>query len=463
MSKDKDEGIIDEIEEEIEEFLHHSNLLPLVGGAFAVFFLMTAMVVAMPYMFYTSTPSDDAFLRTPLEERGRDLYLSLGCFYCHSQFVRTIDWGIGNTSQAGDYVYEQPHSLGTERTGPDLSKIGGMRPIQWHYMHDRDPRSTSPNSIMPNFEFLSDEDIDALVAYINSVGTEELNTYNFQPWPPAEEYMNKSNPYMPLMIQVRMNYDPETEEFTGSQELADEWTELFDEGKEMFTKVCLSCHGCSGNGQGPYARHVIERPANLNERISNYPGDFYHFWRVSEGVPGTAMPDWKRTFNETEIWKINTYEMSFVLGSLRTFSGDISDEEGDIYNNETGITPPIAGTQEEYERGMEMFNLYCAQCHGVDGVGDGPASIKTPGGYIMPEPANFTESGGDFPAWDYGRYVWKIREGVETTNMPPWKYALADEDIYKIIFYIQSFSTPEDYNTKWAPLYTDQFAKELMK
>jgi hypothetical protein len=83
----------------------------------------------------------------------------------------------------------------------------------------------------------------------------------------------------------------------------------------------------------------------------------------------------------------------------------------------------------------------------------------TYGGYIMPEPANFTESGGDFP--NYGRWVWKVKEGVETTNMPPWKWALSEDEIYQVIFYEQSFSTPEDYNAKWAPLYSDAFGKNL--
>jgi cytochrome c oxidase cbb3-type subunit I/II len=83
----------------------------------------------------------------------------------------------------------------------------------------------------------------------------------------------------------------------------------------------------------------------------------------------------------------------------------------------------------------------------------------SPGGYINPEPANFEESGTDFP--NYGRYVWKVKEGVETTNMPPWKYALSNEEIFNLIFYIQGFSTADDYNSKWAPLYTDIFAKTL--
>jgi cytochrome c oxidase cbb3-type subunit I/II len=263
------------------------------------------------------------------------------------------------------------------------------------------------------------------------------------------------------MMQVMQNYNAENQTFSGSDSLAATWTSIFEEGKKLYIQKCLSCHGCSGNGQGPYARQVLTRPANLYERLINYPDPDapFHFWRVSAGVPGTAMPPWGLSLDEDTIWKINTYEMSFINGALRTVSGDISDEEGDRFNAETGITPPIAGTREQYEMGKQLYELYCAQCHGTDGHGDGPASILTPGGYITPEPANFEESGSDFT--NYGRYVWKVREGVETTNMPPWRYALSDDEIFRLIFYIQAFSTAEDYNAKWAILYTDDFARHL--
>ncbi len=61
----------------------------------------------------------------------------------------------------------------------------------------------------------------------------------------------------------------------------------------------------------------------------------------------------------------------------------------------------------------------------------------------------------------YGRYVWKVKEGVETTNMPPWKNALTDNEIYQLVFYIQSFATPQDYNAKWGPQYSDPYARNL--
>ncbi len=208
----------------------------------------------------------------------------------------------------------------------------------------------------------------------------------------------------------------------------------------------------------------MTRPANLNERISKFPEadpDAFHFWRVHDGVPGTAMPPWGLSLTDDTIWGIATYEKSFVEGAIRTIDGGISDDEGDQFDDQTHIVPGIAGTQADYEKGKALYGLYCVQCHGAEGHGDGPVSILTPGGYILPEPANFEESGADFT--NYGRWVWKVTKGVETTNMPPWEKALSANEIFLVIFYEQTFSQPEDYNAKWAPLYSDEFARNLKR
>jgi cytochrome c oxidase cbb3-type subunit I/II len=47
--------------------------------------------------------------------------------------------------------------------------------------------------------------------------------------------------------------------------------------------------------------------------------------------------------------------------------------------------------------------------------------------------------------------------------MPPWKQALSENEISLVIFYEQTFSKPDDYNSKWALLYTDPFAQNLMR
>jgi cytochrome c oxidase cbb3-type subunit I/II len=451
----------------IKKKTQYKNLFPLVAGGVAVFLLMVSMVVVAPYMFLLDIPpSDTAHAYTPQQAEGRNLFMTLGCFYCHSQQVRASDWGIGNVSQEGDYVYDSPAALGTERTGPDLAQIGGMRPTLWHIMHDRDPRSVSPGSLMPNFGFLTDEQIDALTAYIQDLGQENLqvdtsitNGSSFHPAVP-DQYVNATNQFTPMLMTALAQYDAGNDEYNGNATFGDQWAVLYDAAKADYTQFCLSCHGCSGNAEGPYARHVATQPANLHERIATFPGDNYDIWRISGGVPGTAMPAWSLSINDTEIRLIAAYELTFVFGSARTYSGDLSDAEGDNFAQTVLNTPPIAGTQQDFQAGQSLFNLYCAQCHGENGHGDGSASSKVAGGYIVPEPANFTESGGDFMY--YGRYVWKVQQGVETTNMPPWKYVMTDNEIYQLVFYVQTFSTPDDYNTKWAPQYTDPYARNLM-
>lgn len=93
---------------------------------------------------------------------GREVYIDLGCIYCHSQQVRPPGygadiergWGTRQTRPV-DYLYDQPPLLGTMRTGPDLANIGARQPSEdWHYLHLYDPELTSPGSIMPEFPFL---------------------------------------------------------------------------------------------------------------------------------------------------------------------------------------------------------------------------------------------------------------------------------------------------------------------
>ncbi len=92
-----------------------------------------------------------------LELLGRDIYIREGCVGCHSQMIRPLrseTERYGEYSKAGEFVYDHPFLWGSKRTGPDLHRIGGKYPDAWHYNHLDDPRSTSPNSIMPRYPWL---------------------------------------------------------------------------------------------------------------------------------------------------------------------------------------------------------------------------------------------------------------------------------------------------------------------
>ena len=99
----------------------------------------------------------------PLELEGRDIYIREGCYTCHSQAVRPFrdeTERYGPYSKAGEYVYDRPFQFGSKRTGPDLQRQGGKNKDSWHYLHFRNPRDTSPGSIMPNYPWLYDTKLD---------------------------------------------------------------------------------------------------------------------------------------------------------------------------------------------------------------------------------------------------------------------------------------------------------------
>jgi len=97
--------------------------------------------------------------------KGREIYISQGCIYCHTQQVR--EKGYGGDIRRGwgtrrsvprDYLFDRPHQLGTMRTGPDLASIGARQSsTEWHSLHLYDPQLTSPGSVMPRFNYLFNE------------------------------------------------------------------------------------------------------------------------------------------------------------------------------------------------------------------------------------------------------------------------------------------------------------------
>ena len=127
---------------------------------------------------------------TAQELRGIEIYKKEGCVYCHTQQIRDLEsdqirygWRLVHApvSEAWEYVNDQYSFLGTKRTGPDLSRVGGKYSSEWHWSHFKNPRNMgeqyeSPNgkyqaaSIMPSYAYLSDDEIKDLTAYIQTLG-----------------------------------------------------------------------------------------------------------------------------------------------------------------------------------------------------------------------------------------------------------------------------------------------------
>ncbi len=94
---------------------------------------------------------------TPLEQRGRDIYIREGCYTCHSQMIRPFrdeQLRYGHYSLAAESKYDHPFQWGSKRTGPDLARVGGKYSNEWHVQHMIEPKSVVPESVMPNYPWL---------------------------------------------------------------------------------------------------------------------------------------------------------------------------------------------------------------------------------------------------------------------------------------------------------------------
>jgi cytochrome c oxidase cbb3-type subunit 2 len=114
---------------------------------------------------------------TPLEYRGREVYLREGCWYCHSQFVRPVTgetrrWGP--VTESGEYAYDIPHLFGTRRIGPDLMRVGLKYGDEWHYAHFWNPRMLSPDSVMASYRGLFERPSQAVAIVDDASGSRTL-------------------------------------------------------------------------------------------------------------------------------------------------------------------------------------------------------------------------------------------------------------------------------------------------
>lgn len=137
-----------------------------------------------------ATVAEDKMQRiyTPLELAGRDIYVSEGCYNCHSQQIRPFVAEIkryGDYSRLGESIYDHPYQWGSRRAGPDLARIGSKYSDAWHYDHMLDPRQTSPGSNMPTYPWLFEKytDYGSLVSKIN---VQKMLGVPFPDWSPAQ-------------------------------------------------------------------------------------------------------------------------------------------------------------------------------------------------------------------------------------------------------------------------------------
>ena len=397
----------------------------LIGGLL-VFFAVVAVVVFGPTAVNNPAQTTVAEVRTAEQSRGRTLFLSNGCNYCHTQYVRDVDNAMGPVSNGGDYVFDNPMILGSERTGPDLSYVGRKRALQWEVDHLKSPRDFSPLSIMPSFSFLSDDERRAISEYLFYLGDRAAAERMIIA---PTEYQGSAGPAVKPAV-------PNTDPNAPAQGWPTFKSSGYYEGKLLFVARCMTCHGCTGNGLGHYGGTLIVTPANFKVDPFRTMPDEQWFWHVSEGVQGSVMPSWKESLTVSQRWAIIRYVQAVYAHAVER-----DPDEGDV-PSEYAKKNPLPNTIENTDAGKAIWTRECLVCHGDAATGKGPYRAG-----IEPVPPDFSAHADYVPFTD-GDYFWRISEGVPWTAMPTWKVLYSETERWQLTHYIRSFFT----QTETAPV-----------
>ena len=103
-----------------------------------------------------------------------------------------------------------------------------------------------------------------------------------------------------------------------------------------------------------------------------------------------------------------------------------------------GQTNSLAATAENIDAGGRLYQSQCAQCHGVEGYGDGEV-----GQSLTPSPALLAHLIQTPIAIDE-YLLWSISDGGQElgTAMPAFKDSLSQEQIWQIVLYLRAGLPP---------------------
>lgn len=239
---------------------------------------------------------------TMLELAGRDIYQKEGCVNCHTQTVRPLKADVlryGDYSKAGEFAYDRPFLWGSKRTGPDLARIGGKYPDEWHIQHMENPQAFFPKSNMPKYPWLKEKalNVNEMKARMDALG-----------FPYTDEDVEEAAESTELDAMVAyLQIIGTAVEKEGAMVIEEDSVEdenplagnaaALEEGKALYSAECAGCHGVNAEGN---------IGASLVDYAEAEPASRDTYIVIANGYEG-VMPGFASSFSKERIWALVEY------------------------------------------------------------------------------------------------------------------------------------------------------------
>jgi mono/diheme cytochrome c family protein len=208
------------------------------------------------------------------------------------------------------------------------------------------------------------------------------------------------------------------------------------EGKELYRRYCIGCHGPRGDGTGENAPYIDPKPRNFTQATfkcrstptGTLPTDQDLYNSVTRGFDNSNMPSWAPLTDQD---RVN------LVAFIKTFSPRWKTEKAGTAIN---VPPEPPVTMQSIQHGHDLFQkLECWKCHGPEGRGDGPSAATLMDSNDQPiRPYNFAE-GTRFKCGTTDQDIYKIfMTGVDGTPMPSFADNLQPNDAWDLVHFLRT-------------------------
>ena len=213
-----------------------------------------------------------------LEEKGRMVFMREPCTSCH-----VLPIALANLEVSRGVA---PNLRKTPRRSPD-----------WYLAYFVDSRAVLPWSPMPSYGYLPDDEVEALIAFLQRLNKEAST---------AKAVTTEKTPEFPRNLNA------------------------YNAGRRLYGTYCAGCHGELGNGAGRAGHLLSPEPRDFTDAVwLSKQTESYLFSVVADGKPNTAMPGFRDILRPRERALVVNYIQYFAdpvakermeLGELRSLN-----------------------------------------------------------------------------------------------------------------------------------------------